>query len=272
MKEIVIEPKKGLFQGIDLKELYDYRELTWVLALKEIKIRYKQTLIGGLWAIIVPLLTMLIFTVFFGQMLDVPSDGVPYPIFSYSGLLLWTYFTISMTISSNSLVANSHLVTKVYFPRLIIPISSTLIGILDYTVASIVLFGLMVHYTLFPSLSILLLPVILFFTWMLATGIGFWLSAIMVKYRDVKFIVPFFTSLFIYITPVIYPISAVGNYKWILMFNPMAGLIEAHRSILLGHQVVDLNLFFISIALSLIIFLSGAMYFQKVERYFADII
>ena len=181
MKEIVIEPKKGLFQGIDLKELYDYRELTWVLALKEIKIRYKQTLIGGLWAIIVPLLTMLIFTVFFGQMLDVPSDDVPYPIFSYSGLLLSSYFTISMTISSNSLVANAHLVTKVYFPRLIIPISSTLVGILDYTFASIVLFGLMVHYNLFPSLSILLLPVIIFFTWMLATGIGFWLSAIMVK-------------------------------------------------------------------------------------------
>jgi len=270
-KITVIEPPKGII-GVNFKELYDYRELAWVLALKEIKIRYKQTLVGSLWAIINPLLTMIVFTVFFGSMLEVPSDGVPYPIFSYSGLLLWTYFTTSLNISSNSLVANAPMVSKVYFPRLLLPISATLVGILDYTIASLILFGLMFYYNIVPTLSFLLVIFIVFFTWILATGIGFWLSAIMVKYRDVKFVVPFFTGLLIFVTPVIYPVSAASDYEWLLTLNPMTGFIESHRALVLGHQSLDFNLLFISIISSTLIFLSGAIYFKRVERYFADII
>ena len=201
-----------------------------------------------------------------------PSDGVPYPIFSYSGLLLWVYFTTSLTASSNSLVSNAGMVSKIYFPRLLLPISATIVGLLDYLMASVILIGLMYYYNIIPTFSIILLPVIVFFTWMLATGLGFWLSAIMVKYRDVKYIVPFFTSLFIYITPVIYPVSVVASYKWLLVLNPMTGLISSHRALILGHQTIDLGLLSISFISTFFIFISGAMYFKYVERYFADII
>jgi len=267
----IIKPAKKL-SFLDLNELYNYRELAWVLALKDIKVRYKQTIIGSSWAIINPLLTMLVFTLFFGEMLEVPSDGIPYPIFSYSGLLLWTYFANSLNVSSNSLINNAGMVSKVYFPRLLLPISSTIVGILDYTIASLILGGLFYYYNIVPPVTIVMVPIVVFLTWMLATGLGFWLSAIMVKYRDVKFIVPFFTSLFIYITPVIYPISVVGNYKWLLALNPMAGLIEAHRAMILGHQDINLDLLFISVLFTVIIFFSGSLYFKRVERYFADII
>ena len=205
-------------------------------------------------------------------MLNVPSDGVPYPIFSYSGLLLWTYFTTSLVLASNSLVANSQMVSKVYFPRLLLPISATLVGILDYSIASLILIGLMYYYQINPTLEILLIPIIVFGTWMLATGLGFWLSAIMVKYRDVKFIVPFFTSLLIYLTPVIYPVSVASEFRWLLALNPMTGLIEAHRGLILGSSNLDFNLLLISFLITIFIFVSGAIYFKRVERAFADII
>jgi len=267
----VIKPRKGLI-GIDFKELFKYRELLWVLALKEIKVRYKQTAIGGLWAILQPFLTMIVFTIFFGKIVKIPSEGVPYAIFSYSGLLLWTYFANSVSASSNSLIGNTGLISKIYFPRILIPTSATLVGILDYIIAFVIVFGLMFYYKFVPGLYMLLIPVILFFTWMLASGLGFWLSAINVKYRDVRYAVPFFIQLLIFMTPVIYPVSIAGKYAWVLMLNPMTGFIEAHRAMILGHQAINFGMLGVSIGLTLIVFITGIMYFKSVERYFADII
>lgn len=270
-KTTIIKPKKGLI-GLDFKELLRYKELLWTLALREIKVRYKQTAIGGLWAILQPFLTMIVFTIFFGKIIKIPSEGVPYAIFSYSGLLLWTYFVNATTGSSNSLISNSGLISKIYFPRLIVPISSTLVGLLDYVIAFVIVFGLMLYYHFVPSFALLLIPFVVFFTWMLASGIGFWLSAINVKYRDVRYIVPFFIQLLLFMTPVIYPISIAGKFKWLLALNPMTGFIEAHRAMILGHQAINYGMIGVSIGLTIIIFITGLMYFNQVERKFADII
>jgi len=239
---------------------------------RDIKVRYKQTVIGGLWAILQPFLTMVVFTVFFGNMLKIESEGVPYAIFSYSGLLLWTYFTNSVSNASNSMITNSNLISKIYFPRILIPLSATLVGLIDYIIASIVVIGLMIYYQFLPKINIVFLPIIVFFTWMLAAGIGFWFSAINVKYRDVRYAVPFFIQLLIFITPVIYPVSIAGKYTWLLSLNPMTGFIEAHRAMILGHQIINVQLIGISIILTLLIFVTGLMYFKFVERYFADVI
>jgi len=267
----IIKPKKGLIP-IDFKEIYKHRELLWAFIVRDIKVKYKQTVIGGLWAILQPFLTMVIFSFFFGKIAKIPSEGVPYPIFSYSGLLLWTYFANSVSNASNSMVGGASLITKVYFPRIILPISATLRGLLDYAIAGLIIFGFMFFYKFTPSIYLFLLPLILFFTWMLAAGIGFWLSAIDVKYRDVKYVFPFFIQLWIYATPVIYPASVAGKFEWVVKLNPMSGLIEAHRAMILGHQGINFGMLGISALFAVIIFISGAFYFKSVERYFADII
>ena len=267
----VIKPHKGLL-NINIKELFKYRELLWVLSLKEIKVRYKQTMIGGVWAILQPFLTMVVFTIFFGNVAKIPSDGVPYAIFSYSGLLLWTYFANSLSLASMSTVTNAALISKIYFPRILLILSSTFVGIIDYFIAFLIVFGMMVFYNFIPTFYLLLIPVILFFTMVLVSGLGFWLSAINVKYRDVKYAVPFFIQLMIFMTPVIYPVSIAGNYKWLLALNPMTGFIEAHRAMILGHQAIDFGMIGLSIGISIVIFITGIMYFKSVERYFADII
>jgi lipopolysaccharide transport system permease protein len=233
MKEVtVIKAKKGL-GNFDLKELWSYRELFWVLAFREFQVRYKQTIIGILWAIIRPLLTMVVFTFLFGQIAKIPTEGIPYPIFSYSGLVLWTYFSSAVAQSSNSMIMNSKLITKVYFPRVIIPASSTVVGLIDYAISFVIVFGLMVYYHYSLTWGILLVPVILFFTWLLSVGIGLWFSALNVKYRDVQYALPFFTQTLMYITPVIYAVSLAGKYQWVLAINPLSGLIEAHRKLVL---------------------------------------
>lgn len=267
----IIKPKKS-FTLFDLKEIINYRELLGTLVLKDIKIRYKQTAIGGMWAILQPFLTMIVFTLFFGGFIKVPSDGVPYAIFSYSGLLLWIYFSNSVTLASSSTVGNAHLITKIYFPRLIIPLSSTFVGLLDYVIAFVIVIGMMFYYGFVPNVTILLIPIIIFFTWMLAAGIGFWLSAINVKFRDVKYVVPFFVQLLLFMTPVIYPISMAGKFKWLLGINPMTGFIEAHRAMILGHQAINYGLLGLGILITMIIFITGVIYFKSVEKYFADII
>lgn len=267
----IIKHRKG-FKELGLREIVNYKELFWTLALKEIKVRYKQTLIGGLWAILQPLITMFVFTIFFGKVANMPSDNIPYALFSYSGLLIWTYFSNSLSLASQSTVTNQQLISKTYFPRIIIPSSSTIVGILDYLIAFCIVFGLMFYYGSTPSLLIFLVPMILFFTWMLSSGLGFWLSALNVKYRDVRYAIPFFVRLLIFITPVIYPVSIAGKYKWLLALNPMSGFVEAHRALILGHQPVDWVLLAIGVGLTVIIFFSGIIYFKSVERYFADII
>lgn len=268
----IIEPKKGWIP-IDIKEIFRFRELLYFLAWRDIKLRYKQTVLGAGWAIIQPLFTMIVFTLFFGQMAKMPSDGIPYPIFSYSGLILWIYFTNAISFAGTSLVTSSNLISKVYFPRLIVPTSATLFGFIDYAMAFIVMGLLMAYYNFVPGITILMLPIILFMTWMLAAGVGYWLSALNVKYRDIGYIIPFFIQLWLFATPVIYPLSIVtGKYSFLLSLNPMSGLVEAHRQVILGYSDINFLSLGLSMVLIILIFLSGMFYFKRVERYFADII
>ncbi|MBW6519281.1 MAG: ABC transporter permease [ANME-2 cluster archaeon] len=270
--ELVIRPQKGLF-SIDLAELMHYRELLYFLTWREVKVRYKQTIMGASWALLQPLFTMIVFTLIFGGLAKMPSEGIPYPVFSYSGLLLWIYFSNSVSSSGNSLVGNSALISKIYFPRLFIPTSACLSGLVDYVIALVILVFMMIYYNLLPNVSIIMLPLLVFTTLILASGIGYWLSSISVKYRDVHFILPFFIQLFMFISPVIYPTNIVGEkYQWLLYLNPMTGLIDAHRAVLLGHMPVNFGALGISMVISVLIFLSGIMYLKKTEKYFADLI
>lgn len=256
----------------DFKEIYNYRELLFTFVKRDLKVRYRQTIIGGLWAIIQPLTTMIIFSFFFGYLAKIPSDGVPYPVFSYSGLILWVYFANALSSASSSVVGSAGLFTKVYFPRLIVPFAASMTGMVDYSIALLILFILMAFYQIIPTVGIILLPCLVLLTWLLATGIGFWLSAVNVKYRDVGFIMPFFIQIFMYVTPVIYPVSIAPNFKSLLAINPMTGIIEAHRAILLGNRPVNFHSLLYSLIASITIFILGSIYFRSVERKFADIV
>jgi len=269
----VIEPKRG-WVPVDLGETWQYRELLYFLTKRDIKVRYKQTVLGGLWAVIQPVFTMLVFTLFFGRLAKMPSDGMPYPIFVYAGLLPWTYFANAVAASGNSLVGSANLITKVYFPRLIIPASASLGGLLDFFVALIVLAALMIHYGFVPGiLGILLFPFLLALTFLCALGVGLWLSALNVQYRDIRYVIPFLIQLWMFVSPVIYPVSIVkGNYQRLLALNPMGGLIEAYRASILGHHPVDWSLLGISTATIVVIFMTGLYYFRKMERRFADVV
>jgi len=270
--ELVIRPKYGLLD-VNWQELKEYRELLFFLALREIKIRYKQTIIGASWALLQPFFTMIVFTLIFSRLAQMPSDGVPYPIFSYSGLLLWIYFSNALSLSSNSLVDNAPLLSKVYMPRIFIPTAPCLSGLVDYGIAMSILAVMMVYYHFMPGITILLLPLIVFMTFLLASGIGYWLSSICVKYRDVKFALPFFIQLLLFVSPVIYPTNIVGeNMRWLLYLNPMTGLIGAHRACLLGHIPVDFVGLGISAVLTIVIFVSGIFYLKSTEKYFADLV
>ncbi len=268
----IIEPRKGLMP-IDFKEIWNYRELFYFLTKRDIKVRYKQTVLGGLWAIIQPVFTMIVFTIFFGRLAKIPSDGIPYPIFVYAGLLPWTYFANALTSSGNSLVGNANLITKVYFPRLIVPASASLAGLLDFFIAMLVLGAMMIYYQFLPGISILLFPFLLGLTFLCAVGVGLWLSALNVQYRDIRYAIPFIIQLWMFISPVIYPISIVNEkYQWLLAINPMGGLIKAYRASLLGHLPIDWPLLGISTTIILLTFFSGLYYFRRMERYFADVI
>lgn len=268
----VIEPKKGWIP-LDFREVWNYRELLYFLTKRDIKVRYRQTVLGGLWAIIQPLFTMVVFTLFFGRMAQMPSDGIPYPIFVYAGLLPWTYFANAVSMSGNSLVGSAHLITKVYFPRLIVPASAALAGLLDFFVALIVLIGLMLYYQVLPGPAILLFPVLAGLTFLCALGVGLWLSALNVQYRDIRYVIPFLIQLWMFVSPVIYPISLVSeSYRWLMAVNPMGGVIHAYRATLLGHQPVDWALLGISTSVILLLLLGGLFYFRRMERVFADVV
>lgn len=268
---ITIKPSPRL-SFPDFKEVWNYRELLFTFVKRDLTVRYRQTIIGGVWAIIQPLTTMVIFSFFFGYLAQISGDGVPYPIFSYSGLVLWMYFANALSAANGSVVGAAGLFTKVYFPRLIVPLAASMTGIVDYFIALIILFGLMIFYQITPPLIIVFLPLLVLITWFLATGIGFWLSAINVKYRDVGFIMPFFIQLMMYMTPVIYPVSIAPNFKHILALNPMTGIIETHRALLLGVKEVNFTALLFSLVITAIIFITGAIYFRSVERKFADIV
>jgi lipopolysaccharide transport system permease protein len=269
---IVIRPKK-LFHLRDLKELWLYRELLYFFSWRDFKVRYKQTAIGAAWAIFQPFITMVVFTVFFGNLAKIPSDGVPYPIFVYVGLLFWQFFSTALSDTSNVLITNQAIITKVYFPRLILPVSSVVTKLVDFAIAAIILVGLMVYYGFTPHLSgLLLLPLLLIIAFMAAVGGGLFLAAINVKYRDVRYALPFFIQILLFVTPVIYPASIAGIYSKILAINPMTGVIQNARAALLGTAVVNWTLIGLSFLASLVMLLVGIYVFKKIERHFADIV
>jgi len=271
--EVVIRPQKGWIP-VNLKELWQFRDLLYFLSWRDIKVKYKQTVLGAAWAILQPFTTMIVFSILFGKLAKVPSDGIPYPIFVYAGLLPWNYFSSALSSSGNSLVASSNLITKVYFPRLIIPLSASLAGLLDFFIAFIILIGMMFFYNFTPSaLGILMIPVLIFLTFLVAVGCGLWLSALNVEYRDFQYVIPFLVQIWMFVTPVIYPVTLFPEkYRLILSLNPMGGIVEAFRAATLGHQPIDWNSLIISSAIGFTVFFTGLFYFRKVERSFADVI
>ncbi|MBP6931724.1 MAG: ABC transporter permease [Candidatus Pacebacteria bacterium] len=268
----VIKPKK-LFSLRDLKEVWNYRELMYFFTWRDLKVRYKQTAIGALWAIFQPFITMVVFTIFFGGLLNVPSDGVPYPIFVYTGLLFWQFFSSALSDTSNVLITNQSIITKVYFPRLILPLSSVATKFIDFAIASLILVGMMIYYGYTPNiLGILIIPLLLLITFMASTGLGLFMASINVKYRDVRYILPFFIQIMMFVTPVIYPAGVLGKYSWILALNPMMGVIQSARAALLGTTVLNWNLIGLSLLATAVLLFIGIYTFKKTERHFADII
>ena len=268
----VIEPRNGWLAGFSLRELFQYRELLYFLVWRDIKVRYKQTVLGASWAILQPFFTMVVFTIFFGKMAKIPSDGIPYPVFSYAALLPWTYFANAISQSGNSLVNSSHLITKIYFPRLCIPMGATLAGLVDFFIAMLVLAAMMIWYRFVPGLGMILFPVLVFLTFVLATSTGLWLSALNVKYRDIRYVIPFLIQVWLFLTPVIYPTSIAKNYAWVLYLNPMAGIIESFRASLLGHKSIPWSQLGFSVILTMLLFLTGLAYFHRMEQEFADVV
>jgi lipopolysaccharide transport system permease protein len=267
----VIEPRKG-WRALELQELWAYRELLYVLTMRDIKVRYKQTVLGFSWAIIQPAMMMVVFSIFFGRLAKMPSDGHPYPLFVYSGLLPWTFFQTAVGSASSSLLNSSHLVTKVYFPRLMIPLSAIGSGLADFLIATMVLFVLMAIYGGTFGLSLLLAPFLILGVVFIALGVGTFLAALTVSYRDFRYVVPFMLQFWMFATPVIYPASLVPE-KWrmLLYLNPMAGMIEGFRAAFLG-STFNPGAVALSLTTAALIFAAGVAYFEKVERRFADII
>lgn len=268
---VIIEPNKA-WGALDLRDLWAFRELLYFLTWRDVKVRYKQTELGIAWAIIQPLFTMLVFTLFFGRLAGIPSDNVPYPLFAYAGLLAWSFFANAITNSGNSLVGSANLITKVYFPRMIIPGAAVVAGLVDFAVAFVILVLLMIYYGVMISWSILMFPVVVLLTTLLALGMGMWLSALNVKYRDVRFALPFLIQLWMFISPVIYPTSFLPEkFRWFLSLNPMTGIIEGYRSSLFGRPFN-----WIALALSAVITLAVLTYasysFRRMEKSFADIV
>lgn len=267
----VIEPPRG-WRMLNWRELWAYRELLWVLTIRDVKVRYKQTVLGAAWAILRPLVGMIIFSVVFGKLANMPSDGLPYPIFVYAGLLPWTFFAAAIGASGQSLVGSSHLVSKVYFPRLIIPLASVGSGLLDLLIATAVLLVLMLWYGVGWGPNLLLAPVLMLAVVFAALGVGTLLSALTVAYRDFTHLTPFLVQIWMFATPVIYPASLVPEaWRWTLFLNPMAGLVEGFRGAFLGRPF-DWTGISISIVIAAVLFSIGVAYFERVERRFADII
>ncbi len=257
----------------DIQELWRYKELLYFFTWRDLKVRYKQTAIGAFWALFQPLITMVVFTVFFGNLAKIPSDSVPYPIFVYTGLLFWQFFSGALADTSSTLIANQSIITKVYFPRLILPISAVITKFIDFLVAAVILVGMMIYYQFIPNLiGLLIIPLLLLITFMIAIGSGLFLAAVNVKYRDVRYALPFFIQILLFITPVIYPASIAGKYSWVLALNPMTGVIQAARAALLGTTPINWVLIGISCIVGFFALLAGTIYFKNVERYFADIV
>lgn len=269
--EIIIKSKKSF--SIDFAELRRFRELFWSLAVRDLKVRYKQTFVGVAWAILQPFILMIVFTVFFGRLGGISEGGVPYPIFVFVGLLFWNYFSNGLSSMAGSLVANQAIIQKIYFPRIILPLSSVVVYLIDFAIASLILVGLMFYYGYTPSLLglALIIPALMIAS-LAFSGLGLFLSAVNVKYRDVRYVLPFFIQTLLFITPVIYPASILGSYQWLWYLNPMSGVIDAMRTGLLGTAAINWQLLTISALVSIVFFIGGVIYFNKTEKYFADIV
>jgi lipopolysaccharide transport system permease protein len=266
-----IRPTKG-FLSLNLGEIWNYRELLYFLVWRDIKVRYKQTALGAAWAIIQPVMTMIVFSVFFGRLAKVPSDGIPYPVFAYTALLPWQLFAFALTESSNSLVGSQNLITKVYFPRLVIPLASVLAGLVDFFIAFIVLLGLMMFYGIRPTVSVVWLPLFILLALATALSVGLWFSALNVKYRDVRYTIPFLSQIWMFATPVAYPSSLIPQpWRAWSGLNPMAGVVEGFRWALLGNASNPGLLLWISTGAVLLLLVGGLFYFRRMESTFADI-
>jgi lipopolysaccharide transport system permease protein len=268
----VIEPSRGL-ANLNLREIWDYRDLLLFLTWRDISIRYKQTMLGTAWAVIQPVLTMAIFTIIFGNLAGVPSEGVPYPLFSFAALLPWQYFSTALGNTANSLVNNSNLLSKVYFPRLLIPLVGILPPAVDFVIAFIVLLVMMISYRVAPTWNILWLPAFMALAVVTALGVGLWFAALNVKYRDVRYIVPILVQFGLFVSPVAYPSSMVpARWRALYALNPMAGVIEGFRWALLGTNTAPGPLIAVSSVVAIIIMVTGLVYFRRTERTFADVI
>jgi len=268
-----IEPSKG-WVSLKLHELWEYRELLYFLTWRDIKVRYKQTVLGAAWAIIQPFMTMVVFSLFFGRLAQIPSDGVPYPIWSYAALVPWTFFATGLTMSSNSLVGSANLIKKVYFPRLVIPIATVLSGAVDFVLAFIVLIFMMLFFGIVPTGNVVFLPLFLLLAFVTSLGVGLWLSAMNVQFRDVRYTVPFLTQFWLFATPIAYPSSLIENetLRAIYGINPMAGVVEGFRWALLGTDTAPGPVIVVSTVAALILFISGLFYFRRMEKTFADVV
>lgn len=256
-----------------VRELWQFRELVYFFGWRDIKIRYKQTVLGGLWAIIQPFLTMVVFSLFFGRLANVPSDGLPYPIFSYAALVPWTFFANTITQASNSLVVNSNMIKKVYFPRLALPIATVVPGILDFCLAFIVLIGMIFYYDLYPTANIIWLPFFILLALVTSLGVSLWLATMNVQFRDVHFAIPFITQLWLFLTPIAYPSSLLSEpWRTLYGINPMAGVVEGFRWALLGTDTAPGPMVMVSTIVALVLFVSGAFYFRRMEQSFADVL
>lgn len=268
-----IEPSRG-WVSLKLQELWEYRELLYFLTWRDVKVRYKQTVLGAAWAVIQPFLTMVVFSLFFGKLAKVPSDNIPYPIFAFAALVPWTFFSNGLTQSSNSLVGQSNLIKKVYFPRLVIPISGVIGGLPDFLISFAVLLAMMMYYHLYPTaVSVVWLPVCLFLAFVASLGVGLWLSALNVEYRDVRYVIPFLTQFWMFATPIAYPSSLLSApWKTLYGLNPMAGVVEGFRWSLLGQGHPPDAMFGVSVLAAVLLLISGAFYFRRMEKTFADLI
>jgi len=272
---ILIEIKPaGSLVKIDFEELWRFRELLYILVWRNVKVRYKQTIVGVAWAIFQPLLTMIIFTIFFGRLAQMPSDNIPYPVFVFAGLVYWNYFSTALGAASGAMVENEGIIKKIYFPRLLIPFSATVTPAIDFGIALIVLVVLMIYYHLFPTfIGVLITPVLILISLMAVTGLGLVFASANVKYRDVRYILPFFIQILMFLTPVIYPVSIIpAKFQWLIYANPMAGVITVARTSFLGSGSTNWQILGISAGLSLVWLIFGLYYFRRTEKFFADII
>lgn len=269
---IHIEPSQG-WVSLKLRELWEYRELLYFLIWRDVKVRYKQTVLGAAWAIIQPFFTMVVFSVFFGKLAKIPSDGIPYPIFSYTALVPWTFFAHGLSQASNSLVSGARLIKKVYFPRLAMPISTVFSGVVDLTLAFIVLLGMMLAYGIVPTVNTLWLPLFLLLALITSLGTGLWLSAMNVQFRDVRYTVPFITQFWLFATPIAYPSSLLSEpWRTLYGINPMTGVVEGFRWALLSTDTAPGPIIIVSSLAALVLLVSGAFYFRRMEKTFADVV